>query len=269
MQDESVRPAFKFITYSIVERKKYAIISINRPEVMNALNLETRHEILTALDLAEEDDSVRVLVLTGAGEKAFSAGADIKIFEKMTPFTAREYLKTSKGTSSRLENFLKPVIAALNGHALGGGLELAMSCDIVVATSNAKFGLPEAKVGIIPGVGGTQRLPRRIGIHRAKELIFTGDLIDSEEALRIGLVNRVFPDVREMMAHVEELVEKISAKSPFILKLAKESVNRSVAGLREGLDFESALFEICFASKDQKEGSRAFLEKRNPAFSGS
>lgn len=268
MTDES--PRFKFIIYSKDTEKNYAVITLNRPEVMNALNLEIRKEILWALDLAERDHSVRVLVLTGAGEKAFSAGADIRMFLTMTPFTAREYLKTSKGTSKRIESFPKPVIAAINGHAIGGGLELAMSCDILVASANAKFGQSEINVGLIPGVGGTQRLPRMIGIHRAKELVFTGDLLDSSEALRLGIVNHVFQTREEMMNFVQTLVEKISSKSPMILRLAKESLNRSVAGLREGLDYESVLFEICFSTKDQKEGARAFLEKQaKPAFTGS
>jgi len=266
--DESVR--FEFIIYSKDIEKKYAMITLNRPEVMNALNLEIRKEILHALDLAERDGSVRVLVLTGAGDKAFSAGADIKMFQTMTPFTAREYLKTTKGTSNRIESFPKPIIAAINGHAIGGGLELAMSCDILVASANAKFGQSEINVGLIPGVGGTQRLPRRIGIHRAKEMIFTGDLVDSSEALRIGLVNHVFQTRDDMMRFVETLVDKIVSKSPLILSIAKEAVNHSAAGLRDGLDYESVLFEICFSTDDQKEGARAFLAKQSkPSFTGS
>ena len=260
---------FEYIIYSRNPEKKSATITLNRPEVMNALNLQIRKEILTVLDLVENDDSVRVLVLTGAGEKAFSAGADVNMFQTMTPFTAREYLKISKGTSNRIENFAKPVIAAINGHAIGGGLELAMSCDVMVASSNAKFGQTEINVGLIPGVGGTQRLSRLIGIQRAKELIFTGDLIDAAEAQRLGIVNHVFPTREEMMSFVDALAEKISLKSPLILRLAKEAVNRSAAGLKDGLDHESTLFELCFATNDQKEGARAFLEnRRKPKFIG-
>ncbi|MDA4111843.1 MAG: enoyl-CoA hydratase-related protein [Thaumarchaeota archaeon] len=258
---------FNFIVYS--NEKNYAKITLNRPEVMNALNLEIRKEILIALDLAEHDDGVRAVVLTGSGEKAFSAGADIKMFQSMTPFLAQEYLKTSKGAAERIENFPKPVIAAVNGYAIGGGLELAMSCDILVASENAKFGQAEINVGAIPGVGGTQRLPRLIGIKRAKEMIFTGDLIASNEALKVGLVNHVFSNREEMMKFVEVLVEKISSKSPLILRLAKESLNRSMAGLRDGLDYESTLFSFCFSTVDQKEGASAFLEKRKPVFIGS
>lgn len=264
-------PEFEFIIYSKNVERKSVTITLNRPEVMNALNLEIRKEIIRALDIAEKDDSVRVLVLTGAGDKAFSAGADVRMFQAMTPFKAREYLKTSKGASNRLENFPKPVIAAVNGHAIGGGLELAMSCDIIVASSNAKFGQTEINVGLIPGVGGTQRLPRRIGIHRAKELIFTGDLIDASEAQRLGIVNHIFETKEEMMKFVDTLVQKISSKSPVILRLSKDALNRSAAGLIDGLDYESALFEFCFSTNDQKEGANAFLTKKagGPVFTGS
>ncbi len=266
---DELTPEFEFILFSKNPEKKAATITLNRPEVMNALNLQVRKEILGVLDLVEKDDSICVLILTGAGEKAFSAGADVNMFQTMTPFSAREYLKTGKGASNRIESFPKPIIAAVNGHAIGGGLELAMSCDIMVATSNAKFGQTEINVGLIPGVGGTQRLPRKIGIHRAKEMIFTGDLIDAAEAQRLGIVNHIFPTREEMMKFVDVLVEKISSKSPLILALAKEAVNRSAAGLKEGLDYESTLFELCFSTADQKEGAKAFLEgRRKPQFTG-
>ena len=259
---------YKYILYSRNEEKKCATITLNRPEVMNALNVEIRKEILKALDAAERDDIVRSVVLTGSGEKAFSAGADIKMFLTMTPFLAMEYLKISKGASERLEFFPKPVIAAVNGFAIGGGLELAMSCDIILASKNAKFGQAEINVGAIPGVGGTQRLPRLVGIKKAKELVYTGDLIDAEEALRLGLVNHVFVTREEMMLFVDQLAEKISGKSPLMLSLAKEALNRSQAGLKDGLDYESTLFSFCFSTEDQKEGARAFLEKRKPIFAG-
>ncbi len=254
--------------YIIFDKKRnYAQITINRPEVMNALNVGIRKEIISALDDSEKDDEIRAIVITGAGGKAFSAGADIRMFQTMSPFDAKEYLLISKGASNKIENFPKPVIAAVNGYAIGGGLEIAMSCDIIIASENAKFGQGEINIGIIPGVGGTQRLPRLVGIKRAKELIFTGDLIDSSEALRIGLVNRVVPRAI-LMQTVETLVEKISKKSQLILRLAKEAMNRSVSGLKLGLDFESELFAFCFSTTDQKEGATAFLEKRNPSFKG-
>ncbi|MDA4131064.1 MAG: enoyl-CoA hydratase-related protein [Thaumarchaeota archaeon] len=264
----TLEPTFNFVIYSVFPEKKYAKITLNRPEVLNALNVEIRKEILSALDLAEKNDSVRAVVLTGAGEKAFSAGADIKIFQSMTPFLALEYLKISKGAAERIENFPKPIIAAVNGFAIGGGLELAMSCDIIVASANAKLGQAEINVGAIPGVGGTQRLPRLIGIKKAKELIYTGDLIDAAEALKLGLLNHVFPNQDSMMTFVDQLIEKISSKSPLILRFAKESLNRSMTGLRDGLDYESTLFSFCFSTADQKEGATAFLEKRKPVFVG-
>ena len=258
---------FKFLTYEIKEDKGYGLITINRPEVMNALNLEVRKEILKVLDIAEKDESLRALVITGAGDKAFSAGADVKMFQTMTSFIAKEYLKITKGASSRIEDFPKPVIAAVNGYAIGGGLEIAMSCDIIIASEDAKFGQSEINIGIIPGVGGTQRLPRLVGIKKAKEMIFTGDLIDAKTALEIRLINSVVPK-SQLMNAVEELVFKIASKSPLILKLAKEALNRSAAGLKSGLDYESTLFALCFASDDQKEGTSAFLEKHKPKFHG-
>jgi len=258
---------FRFIVLE-KPRNDYAKITINRPEVMNALNMDTRREIMKALDIVEnEDDEARAVVLTGAGEKAFSAGADISMFKEMTPFLAKEYLKIAKGAAKRIFDFPKPVIAAVNGYAIGGGLELAMACDMIIASKNAKFGQGEINIGIIPGVGGTQRLPRILGLHKAKELIFTGELINAEDALKLGLVNSVV-EQSELMKSVEELISKISSKSPLILRLAKEALNRSASGLEEGLDFESVLFQFCFASEDQKEGARAFLEKRKPVFRG-
>jgi len=268
MLDAGRETKFSFITYLKNDEKKYVTITLNRPEVMNALNLEIRKEILIALDLAERDESVHVVVLTGAGEKAFSAGADIRMFLEMTPFLAKEYLKTSKGASNRLENFPKPVIAAVNGHAIGGGLELAMSCDIVVASGNAKFGQAEINLGAIPGVGGTQRLPRLIGLHKAKELIFTGDLIDSSEALRLGLVNHVFPTKEGMMEFVDNLAERISSKSPLILKVAKDSINSSSVGLGEGLDYESTLFAFAFRPPIKKRERKPFWKNENPCLRG-
>ena len=256
--------AFNFILFGKNVEKKYAKITINRPEVMNALNIEVRKEIQGVLEAAREDDDVRALVITGAGEKAFSAGADIRMFEKMGPFDAKEYLKISKGTAAVIEEFPKPIIAAVNGFALGGGLESAMACDIIVASENAKFGQTEVNVGIIPGVGGTQRLPRLVGIKKAKELIFTADLIDSKTALQIGLVNAVVAQ-NDLMSFVESLVANIVSKSPLILRIAKGALNKSAAGLSEGLDYESALFELCFSTQDAKRKSSVFsLKKESP-----
>jgi enoyl-CoA hydratase len=258
---------FKYIIYE-KPNENYARIILNRPEVMNALNVELRQELIEALDLIENDQSTRALVLTGAGDKAFSAGADINIFREMSPFQAKKYLRISKGASNKIENLSKPVIAAVNGYAMGGGLELAMSCDIIIASDNARFAQSEINIGFIPGVGGTQRLPRIVGSKRAKELIFTGDLIDAQEAFRIGLVNRVVPK-SELMSTVESLIVKICQKSPIALRLAKEAINKSLSGLSQGLDYESALFSFAFSTNDQKEGAAAFLEKRKPTYTGS
>jgi enoyl-CoA hydratase len=266
MPETAPASGFRFILYS-KPKDYYAQITINRPDVRNALNLEVRKEILSSLDLAEKDELVRVVVVTGAGDKAFSAGADVNMFLTMNSSLAMEYLKFSKGASNRIEGFPKPVVAAVNGYAIGGGMELAMSCDIVIASDNAKFGQGEINLGMIPGVGGTQRLPRLVGTKRAKELIFTGDLIGAEEAARMGLVNRVVPS-SELSNTVEEIAEKLASKSPLILRLAKEAINRSMSGLRDGLDYESTLFAFCFATNDQKEGARAFLEKRKAVFDG-
>jgi enoyl-CoA hydratase len=266
MPEEPLFPEFKFILYS-KPKEFYALITINRPEVRNALNIEVRKEILTALDLVEKDDTMRAIVITGAGDKAFSAGADVNMFLTMTPQLAMEYLKVSKGASNRIESFPKPVIAAVNGYAIGGGMELAMSCDIIIASDNAKFGQGEINLGVIPGVGGTQRLPRLVGAKKAKELIFTGNLIDAHEAEALGLVNHVVPQA-DLMKTAEDLAATLATKSPFVLRLAKDAINRSQAGLKDGLDYESTLFSFCFASNDQKEGAKAFLEKRKPAFNG-
>ena len=258
---------FKYIIYE-KPKENYVRLTLNRPEVMNALNVELRLELIEALNAAENDPKARVVVLKGAGEKAFSAGADINMFKEMTPFQAKKYLRISKGASNTIENLSKPVIAAVNGYAMGGGLELAMSCDIIMASDDARFAQSEINIGFIPGVGGTQRLPRIVGSKRAKEMIFTGDLIDAQEAFRIGLVNRVVPKA-ELMTAVEALIDKISQKSPIALRLAKEAINKSMSGLGQGLDYESALFSFAFSTKDQKEGAAAFLEKRKPTYTGS
>ncbi|MEM3510523.1 MAG: enoyl-CoA hydratase/isomerase family protein, partial [Nitrososphaerales archaeon] len=180
---------------NILYEKKNGVawITINRPQVMNALDIETRKEMLTALLDADADEEVRAVVLTGAGDKAFSAGADLRIFRDMTPKEARRYVKLAKQVARTIETLSKPVIAVVKGYAFGGGLELALSCDMIVASEDAKFGQTEINVGLIPGVGGTQRLPRAVGIRKAKEMIYLGQMIDAQEAYRLGLVNRVVP----------------------------------------------------------------------------
>lgn len=250
----------------IVEyRENIAIITFNRPEKLNALNLETRKEISAAIDEIEE--KARCLIFTGNG-KAFAAGADINELSKRTSF---EYLKVSRWTTwlnHKIENLEIPVIAAINGYALGAGCELAMSCDIRIASDRAKFGLPELNLGIMPGAGGTQKLPRLVGVGMAKKLIFTGELIDAKEALRIGLVEEVV-DHRRLMDRVLEIAEKISKKPPLAIKLAKKAINatRSMT-LEEGLKYEIGLAALLFSTEDAREGLKAFLEKREPEFKG-
>ena len=240
-----------------------AIITFNRPEAMNALNNQTRAEFRAAIDDVAEDDSIKVLILTGSG-KAFVAGSDIKEFNATTPFSAHNIMRLGE----MVEKLEKPVIAAVNGFCLGGGNEIAMACDIIIASEKAKFGQTEINIGIIPGGGGTQRLPRLIGVCRAKELIYTGDIIRAEEAERLGLVNRVVP-MDELMPAAKELAKKIAAKSAAALKLAKTAINRGMqTNLESGLKYEYELYSLSLSLEDKLEGVNAFLEKRTPKFVG-
>jgi enoyl-CoA hydratase len=251
----------------IEKRGRVAIVTINRPDKLNALNIATRSDILAAFDQLESDDEVRVVVVTGAGEKAFIAGADINVFAGMTAIKQRAGLKGRRAFDA-VEDFPKPVIAMINGFALGGGCELALACDIRIASTKAKLGQPEIKLGIIPGGGGTQRLTRLIGEGKAMELILTGDMISAEEAKQLGLVNHVFAP-EELEAKTMELANRIAELSPVALAMAKASVkNAARMNLREGLDSEVDLFALCFSSEDKEEGVRAFIEKRKAEFKG-
>ncbi len=249
------------------KRGAVALVTVNRPDKMNALNVRTREEILAVFKEFEQDASVRVVVITGSGEKAFIAGADIGEFTGKSPLETREMMQKSRAFDA-MEDFPKPVIAMINGYALGGGCELAMSCDIRIASTKAKLGQPEIKLGIIPGGGGTQRLPRLLGEGKAMELILTGDMIDAEEALRLGLLNHVVaPD--QLEAKTMEIANRIAEMSPVALRMAKKSVkNAARLGLATGLEAETDLFILCFTSDDKEEGIRAFLEKRKPVFKG-
>jgi enoyl-CoA hydratase len=244
-----------------------AILTVNRPDKLNALNIATRSDILAALDELERDTGVRVVVITGAGEKAFIAGADINEFAGMSAVAQRAVMKGRRAFDA-VEDFPKPVIAMINGFALGGGCELALACDIRIASTRAKLGQPEIKLGIIPGGGGTQRLTRLIGEGKAMELMLTGDMVSAEEAERLGLVNHVYAP-EELESKTMELANRIAEMSPVALAMAKQSVkNAARMNLREGLDSEVDLFALCFSSEDKEEGVRAFIEKRKAEFTG-
>ncbi len=245
-----------------------ATITFNRPKALNALNRELLEEFTAALDQVAGDAAVRVLVLTGAGEKAFVAGADITEIARFTPLQAKRFAARGQAAISRLQALDIPVIAAVNGFALGGGTEMALACDFVYASEKARFGLPEITLGIIPGFGGTQRLPRLIGANAAKELIFTGRMVSADEAARLGIVNRICPP-EALMEAVLETARVIAAKGRVALRAAKQAVNRGLnADLATGCALEVDAFALCLASPDAKEGTGAFLEKRTAVFSG-
>jgi len=254
---------------SVTKKGGIATIAIDRPEVLNAIRYNTMLEIDAALDDIEADQGIRVVVVTGAGEKAFIAGGDISIMARGGGYieTLTE-LPRGQAICNRIEYFPKPVIARINGIALGGGTEIALCCDIRIAAETAIMGLPEIKLGIIPGYGGTQRLPRLIGMGKAKELILTGDHITAQEAHRIGLVNHVVP-LNELDAAVAKLAEKLSYRGPVALHMAKVAINNGIqADIRTGMDIEARCFSLCFGTEDRIEGMNAFLEKRKPAFKG-
>ena len=245
-----------------------ALVTLDRPDALNALNRALLTELRDLLADTAADADVRSVVLTGAGDRAFAAGADIKEMEPMSVDDARAWGALGHACGRLLETMAKPTIAAVNGFALGGGCELALACDIRYASANAKLGQPEVNIGIVPGWGGTQRLARAVGIGIAKELIYSGRTVDAEEALRIGLVNAVFPP-DELLERALELARSLAAKSPLVLAAAKELANRSLQGdLDAALDDEAERFAQLFGSEDQKEGMRAFVEKREPRFSG-
>jgi len=240
-----------------------ATITFNRPEALNALNNQTRLEFRNVMSDIQDDDDIKVVIVTGAG-RAFVAGSDIKELKNTTPLEAHSITRLGE----IIENLEKPVIAAVNGFALGGGCEIAMACDLIIASEKAKFGQPEINIGVIPGGGGTQRLQRIAGVHKAKELIFTGDIIDAKEAEKIGLVNKVVP-VDQLEALVKEIAQKIAGKSSAAIKLAKAAINRGMrTDLETGLAYEKELYSLSLTTDDKAEGIEAFIEKRKPKYKG-
>jgi enoyl-CoA hydratase len=250
------------------KRDGIGFITFNRPKVLNALNHKTMQELRGILLAAREDDSVLVLVLTGAGEKSFVAGADIAELAVQTPISGKETAAFGQGVLNLLETLGKPSIAAINGFALGGGCEVALACSMRLASKSAKLGQPEVKLGIMPGYGGSQRLARLCGKGVAYELCLTGEMISAEEALRIGLVNHVYEPV-ELLPAAEALAKKIIANAPLSIKFTMEAIARGAdIPLAEGQYLETALFGLCAATEDMREGTRAFLEKRPAQFHG-
>ncbi len=244
-----------------------AVLVIDRPEKRNALSAAVRRELLAALDALRDDAEVRVLVVTGAGEKAFVAGADIAEFAERTPLEQRAAM-TGRRVFDEIAAYPKPVIAMINGFCLGGGCELALACDLRIASDTAKLGQPEINLGIIPGGGGTQRLPRVVGTGQAMRLVLAGEIIPAAEALRIGLVDLVHP-AAELRERTMELARAMATKSPVALQMAKSAVRAAAEmPMAAGLAYETELFATCFASDDKREGVAAFLEKRAPEFRG-
>src|SRR3954464_828345 len=243
-----------------------AILTINRPKVLNALNAQTLDELRRAILELKGDDSVRVVVLTGAGEKSFVAGADINELATQTPVSGREHAMSGQHILDLIEYMGKPVIAAINGYALGGGWELAMACTIRLAADTAKLGQPEINLGLIPGYAGTQRLSRLVGRGRALELLLTGDQISAQEAYRLGLVNRVFPGA-ELMAEATKLASALASKAPVAVRYILDAVNQGLEmPFAEAQVFEATLFGLVASTDDMREGTRAFLEKRKAEF---
>jgi len=244
------------------------IVTISRPKALNALNPETLDELAQLIGSVRELRNARCLILTGAGERAFVAGADISAMLTMSPVDARRFARLGQGLMRQLEELEIPVIAAVNGFALGGGLELAMACDIILASSNAKFGQPEINLGILPGFGGSQRLPRRVGVGAARLIIYGGEMISAEEALRLRLCDQVVAP-GELMNRARHLGQALAAKAPIAMQQAKAAINLGTdVDLDDGCRFEAEAFAVTFATDDRAEGMRAFLEKRTAKFHG-
>ncbi|PKM77713.1 MAG: crotonase [Firmicutes bacterium HGW-Firmicutes-15] len=253
----------------LLEREdRVAILTINRPKALNALNNDTLLEIKSAVLEVKEDSGIDVLIITGAGDKAFVAGADISFMQNLSAMEGRAFGALGQDAFRQIEALEKPVIAAVNGFALGGGCELAMCCDFRIAATTAKFGQPEVGLGITPGFGGTQRLPRLVGTGMAKQMLYTADAIDAKEALRIGLVNSVV-EPEELLDFVKKIAKRILSKGQVAVRLSKVAANEGMqTDIDRGMTIEADVFGLCFATTDQKEGMTAFVEKRKPQFTG-
>jgi enoyl-CoA hydratase len=258
----------EFKNISLTAENEIGILTINRPKALNALNMETLEDIQAGIQEVSNHPEWKVLIVTGAGEKAFVAGADIAEMRGMNSIEALHFSKMGHLTLKMIQDLDRPVIAAVNGYALGGGTEIALACDFIYASENAKFGLPEATLGIFPGFGGTQRLPRLIGKGNAKELIFTGKMISAEEAFQMGIVNRVFPQA-SLIVETKKVATQIAGNGPVGVRLAKMVVETGFnMDLTEACSLESYAFSIGFSTEDQKEGMTAFIEKRKPVYKG-
>jgi enoyl-CoA hydratase/carnithine racemase len=255
---------------NVLYEKKGAIayVTLNRPKVLNALNQRTWQDLRAAFEDARDDADVRGAILTGAGDKAFIAGADIGELSRVTAVEAEESSTFGQGVLNLIENLGKPVVAAINGFALGGGCETAMACTIRLATESARFGQPEVKLGLLPGGGGTQRLPRLVGKGRALQLILSGEMISAQEAYRIGLVNEVVP-AADLIPRAEAILKQILANAPLAVRYSLEAVNKGLeTSQTEGLALEASFFGLCAGTEDKQEGTQAFLQKRAPQFHG-
>jgi enoyl-CoA hydratase/carnithine racemase len=251
-----------------VKKGRIAYVTVNRPKVLNALNTPTWSDLRKAFEDARDDTAIRGVVLTGAGDKAFIAGADISELAQVSAVEAEQSSRFGQEVLNLIENLGKPVIAAVNGFALGGGCETAMACTIRIAVEAAKFGQPEVTLGLVPGGGGTQRLPRLVGKGRALQLILSGDMITAQEAYRIGLVNKIVPDA-ELIYYAEAILQKIASNAPIAIRFALEATNKGMeTSQSEGQLLEASYFGLCAGTEDKKEGTTAFLERRPPQFRG-
>ena len=266
MSSLALTPKLENIVYE--KKGPIAYVTLNRPKVLNALNANTISELRSVFEGIRDDSEVRGVIFTGSGDKAFAAGADISEMASDTSVTAEQKTRAGQALTDLIENLGKPVIAAVNGFALGGGCELSMACTLRIAAETAKFGQPEVKIGIMPGYGGTQRLPRLVGKGRALHLILSGGLVDAQEAYRIGLVNEVVP-ATNLIARAEAVLNQIISNAPLGVKYSIDAVNKGLEGtVAEGLLIEASLFAICAGSEDKQEGTSAFLAKRAPQFKG-